>query len=334
MDATTIQGLKGRFDDAFLERRLIRQIGHTAELQHQGEGLFVVEKFFNVDVWVRRILKATLLYERGKANCLKLRCAFNQFKLPNIPPELEGLRILQMSDLHIDLLPELQPIIIEQLKSLEYDLCLITGDYRNSTREDYKPSIDLMRPIFEMIQSPFWGILGNHDFIEMAPLLEEAGLPLLINESVQFNWQGGRLFIGGIDDPHYYRTHDIPKVVAENEGGDFSLLMAHSPEVYAEAAPHFDLMLSGHTHGGQICLPGGIAIVRNGRCPNSMLKGPWGFENLRGYTSPGTGSCGVAARFFCPPEITVHTLSREETLADSIRVRGKFVPGDLEGDLL
>jgi predicted MPP superfamily phosphohydrolase len=67
-------------------------------------------------------------------------------------------------------------------------------------------------------------------------------------------------------------------------------------------------MLSGHTHGGQICLPGGIAIVRNGRCPPAQFVGPWSHHGLHGYTSAGTGSCGVAARFNCPPELTVHVL--------------------------
>jgi uncharacterized protein len=67
-------------------------------------------------------------------------------------------------------------------------------------------------------------------------------------------------------------------------------------------------MLSGHTHGGQICLPGGYAIVRNGRCPTAMFRGAWSHHGLCGYTSSGTGSCGVAARFNCPAEMTVHVL--------------------------
>jgi predicted MPP superfamily phosphohydrolase len=67
-------------------------------------------------------------------------------------------------------------------------------------------------------------------------------------------------------------------------------------------------MLSGHTHGGQICLPGGFVLIRNAPVPRHMLAGAWRHAGLQGYTSRGTGSCGVAARFFCPPEITLHVL--------------------------
>lgn len=69
-------------------------------------------------------------------------------------------------------------------------------------------------------------------------------------------------------------------------------------------------MLSGHTHGGQICLPGGFALIKLAKVPRKMLAGAWQYEGLQGYTSRGTGSCGVAARFFCPPEITIHEFQR------------------------
>jgi predicted MPP superfamily phosphohydrolase len=67
-------------------------------------------------------------------------------------------------------------------------------------------------------------------------------------------------------------------------------------------------MLSGHTHGGQICLPGSVALIKVCKVPRRMQKGGWIFRNMAGYTSVGTGSCGVPLRFFCPPEMTVHTL--------------------------
>jgi len=74
------------------------------------------------------------------------------------------------------------------------------------------------------------------------------------------------------------------------------------------AALGYQFMLSGHTHGGQFCLPGSFPILRNAPVLRSMLMGPWQHGDLQGYTSPGAGGSGVAARFFCPPEITVHIL--------------------------
>jgi len=88
-----------------------------------------------------------------------------------------------------------------------------------------------------------------------------------------------------------------------------SILLAHSPESYRAAASiGYDLMLSGHTHAGQICLPGRYAILANANCPRRMLYGTWKYQMMQGYTSSGTGSCGVPVRFFCPPEIVIHTL--------------------------
>jgi len=94
-------------------------------------------------------------------------------------------------------------------------------------------------------------------------------------------------------------------MVPELEDAGLSLLLNETASL-----DRFDLHLSGHTHGGQICLPGGIPLIRNGNCPKEMIAGAWRYGKMHGYTSRGTGCCGVAARFFCPPEITVHTLRR------------------------
>lgn len=67
-------------------------------------------------------------------------------------------------------------------------------------------------------------------------------------------------------------------------------------------------MLCGHTHGGQICLPGGMPLTYNARCPRQLGRGPWRWGEMQGYTSPGAGSCVVPVRFNCQPEITVHRL--------------------------
>jgi predicted MPP superfamily phosphohydrolase len=90
-----------------------------------------------------------------------------------------------------------------------------------------------------------------------------------------------------------------------------SVLLAHSPEIYRDAAfAGFDVMLCGHTHAGQIRLPGAIALTYNSAAPRYTGDGSWSFDLMQGYTSAGTGSSVVPARFNCPPEITLHRLSR------------------------
>ncbi len=91
--------------------------------------------------------------------------------------------------------------------------------------------------------------------------------------------------------------------------GEPSILLAHSPEIYKQACyAGFQLMLCGHTHGGQICLPGGFPLIVNAQCPRRICRGAWRYDSLQGYTSSGCGSSIVPARFNCPPEVTIHEL--------------------------
>ena len=93
----------------------------------------------------------------------------------------------------------------------------------------------------------------------------------------------------------------------------FSILLSHTPEIYRQAAhAGFDLLLSGHTHGGQICLPGGIPITLDSNLPHAFGAGAWKYGNMAGYTSVGAGLCIAPVRFNCPPEITLHRLRRAD----------------------
>jgi len=88
-----------------------------------------------------------------------------------------------------------------------------------------------------------------------------------------------------------------------------SLLLSHTPEPYRRAAEAgFDVMLCGHTHGGQICLPGGVPITLDARIPRRFGRGAWRYGRMAGYTSPGVGTSIVDVRINCPPEITLHRL--------------------------
>ncbi len=302
-----------------LRARLIKQSTHSAGLRHQGEGVLSVERFIPIDSLVTWGLRLCCLSNLGRHFAQSLQVEHNTVASPSVPPPFDGFRILQLSDLHTDLDTGILPVLAKVLPSVEYDLAVITGDYRNETLGDFASSISETQKVIRLLRPPVLGILGNHDFLEMVPELEDAGLSLLLNETASLDRGGASLRIAGIDDPHFYQTHDIPKVAGEIAAearagnypqGIFRLLLSHSPETYREAEAHFDLHLSGHTHGGQICLPGGIPLIRNGNCSKEMIAGAWRYGKMHGYTSRGTGCCGVAARFFCPPEITVHTLRR------------------------
>ena len=228
-----------------------------------------------------------------------------------MPEAFEGFRLLQLTDLHCDIDPGLIPALLQRLEGLAYDAVVITGDYHNRIAEDFDVSLDLMGRLLPALRGPRFGILGNHDFIEKVAFLEAAGLPILLNEAAVLERGDARLWICGVDDPHYFRTEDLARARRDVPEGETALLLSHSPEPYEEAESlGYQAMLCGHTHGGQFCLPGGIPIICNMRAPRRFLTGAWRHGRLSGYTSRGTGSCGVPARFFCPPEITIHTLRR------------------------
>jgi predicted MPP superfamily phosphohydrolase len=311
LDAADFEQLCGRLGRARLRQRLNAQVYHVAGDAHQGAILFGLSRVLDIDLLTERCARLFGIYGWGYRNFTALRLVENRLQHPRLPAGLEGLRILHLSDLHLDLDPGLVPVLRGCLRGLDYDLAVITGDFRNTTDADHGPSVAEMLGLLEALDKPAFAVLGNHDFIELVPPLERAGLRFLLNEVVMIPFGGKVLYLAGVDDPHFYRTHDLAGVRDQIPDDGFSLLLCHSPETYREAAGHgYDVMLSGHTRGGQICLPGGVQLVRVCDAPKPMQAGAWRYRELVGYTSVGTGSCGVPLRYFCPPEVTLHRLTR------------------------
>mgnify|MGYP000984614629 CR=1 FL=1 len=174
---------------------------------------------------------------------------------------------------------------------------------------DFDAAIAALAEVRPHLRGPVYAILGNHDSIRMVPGIEALDIDLLLNESVVLERDGARIHLAGIDDPHYYQVDNFDRASAAIPSEDVSILLSHSPETYRHAAhADFDLMLSGHTHGGQICLPGGIALMTNADCPRRFCRGAWRHHAMQGYTSTGSGASVVGVRYNCPPEITLHHL--------------------------
>lgn len=140
--------------------------------------------------------------------------------------------------------------------------------------------------------------------------MESLGVRLLLNEHVQIERAGDSIYLAGIDDPHYFAADNLEKAYDGIPDDSVSMLLAHSPEIYRHAAyVGFDSMLCGHTHAGQICLPGAFPLSLNSSAPRFTGAGAWSYDLMQGYTSAGTGSSVVPVRFNCPPELTLHRLS-------------------------
>ena len=159
------------------------------------------------------------------------------------------------------------------------------------------------------IGNPTFGILGNHDTAAMLPALEWSGVRMLMNEAEAICRGSDRLWLAGVDDPHFYRMDDLNTALEGVPQHDAVVLLSHSADGHVRAEHSgVDLLLCGHTHGGQICLPGSVPITLESALPRRMGAGPWQYNNMTSYTSVGAGSSVVPVRLNCPPEITLHRL--------------------------
>jgi uncharacterized protein len=257
-------------------------------------------------------LKISLLEHRGKANALDVQLEEVEICLPGLPRGFENTKILFISDLHIEGIDALTDNVIAMVEGLGYDFCVLGGDYSFSERIESDVAFSRMVKIATFLtqRTEVFGILGNHDRYSMAECLHQCGVQMLINDSVCVQKEGDSLHLVGLDDGHYYQADDLSLAGSDVPGDAFRVLLCHSPERYELAATAgYALYLAGHTHGGQVCLPNGFAPVTCASTPRALLHGLWQIHDMCGYTSRGCGTSSLPVRFFCPPEITLLTLT-------------------------
>jgi predicted MPP superfamily phosphohydrolase len=303
--------LEQRLGRLHARQRLGIEKDHEAQIFGQGINFFHVENWYSIHSVIRGVLKVTGLYSRGRRNAERIVVTHNGVSFKELPPLFDGFTILHISDLHVDMNEGAMRHLYALVDGLHYDLCVLTGDYRGKTFGRFDASLRGVAALRGHLHDPVVGVLGNHDTIRMVPGLEALGIQMLLNECETIVRGDQRIYLAGIDDAHYFRVDNIEKAGSEIPIGAFSILLSHTPEIYRQAAhAGFNLLLSGHTHGGQICLPGSIPITLDAVLPRRMGAGAWRYNDLIGYTSRGAGSSIVAVRLNCPPEITLHHLRR------------------------
>jgi hypothetical protein len=311
MDQTLYDRLAQRLGRVHLRQRLGLESEHEAQVFRRGTHFFHLENWYPAHAVIRASLSLVGLHGRGRRNALKIRIVHNEVRLAALPAAFEGYTILHLSDLHLDMSEDFVDALIERVRAADYDLCVLTGDYRYRTRGPYEPALAGLARLRPHLTEPVYAVLGNHDSIRMVPGMEDLDIRVLLNESVRLERHGAMIHLAGIDDAHYYRVDNLHKAANDIPQEAVSLLLSHTPEPFRNAAhADFKLMLCGHTHGGQICLPGGIPLITDADCPRAYVRGPWRYHDLVGYTSVGAGSSIVDVRLNCLPEITLHRLSR------------------------
>jgi len=260
------------------------------------------------------VCKVGFLYERGRRNFHAIQVRENPIAVRRLPEAFRGFRIVHLSDLHLDLDVTFTDTLLRSLEGLSYDLVVMTGDYRNFFDGDGDVAYGEMRRVVAALKAPVYGVLGNHDRCGEVGVYEDMGLRLLLNEHVLIQRGDASLILAGVDDPNICKTDDLPKAL---EGTDRvaspTVLLSHSPSIYAKAvAMGVDVVLAGHTHGGQVRMPGGILLRTSENSPSRFWNGRWREGDTQGYTSTGSGGCGVPVRFYSLPEVVVHVLQESK----------------------
>jgi predicted MPP superfamily phosphohydrolase len=235
----------------------------------------------------------------------------------DLPPALDGLRILHLSDLHLGVGRTSADLgaILDSLRPNPPDLIVLTGDVADELSE-LEAALELVTAF-----APRFGVyaaLGNHEYLndieQMLPAYQRSSVRLLVNETASVPIGGATLFLAGVDDPvffgparpFYERT--IADCAAPAPADAFRLLLCHRPEGFEPAAKHgFHLTLSGHTHGGQVGLLGRSAFEVLFGMP--YLWGQYRRGESRLYTTSGFGHW-FPFRLNCPAEAPMITLKR------------------------
>ncbi|MGV8074606.1 MAG: CDP-archaeol synthase [Syntrophobacteraceae bacterium] len=279
------------------------------------------ENAFYYHFFMKSVFRLMGIYEKGKQNALQLRKCDATFYLPDLPPTFEGYTLLFISDLHLDGLPGLTERLLDIVSKISADLCIVGGDLRMETHGPFEASLSQLCRLLPSIRARdgIYAVLGNHDCTRMIEPLQKMGMNFLVNDSVAIERGEERIWIVGVDDPHYYKCHDLELAFDGVPEESLRILVAHSNEIYREASLYSpDLYLCGHTHAGQIQIPLIGPVFTHSRAPRKLCHGIWDHNGMMGYTTRGVGVSGIPVRFSCLGEVTLITLRKGPSSAEVI----------------
>lgn len=232
----------------------------------------------------------------------------------DLPPSLDGLRIAHLSDLHIGALTPVRRGLrwSRRANATGADLIALTGDYVTSGEKFH----DDIAEVLGALEAPLgvFAVPGNHDYFgDGEPLfarLRARGVTVLRNEHVVVARDGAELVVAGVDDV-WTRRADVERTMRGVGGRHPAIVLAHDPKLFpALAARGADVVLSGHTHWGQVALPFVPTRVNLGQIAYRLHAGEHREGDATLVISPGLGTTGPPLRFGAPPEITVVRLAR------------------------
>ena len=227
--------------------------------------------------------------------------------LPRLPKAFEGFRIVHLSDIHHSPFTSSEQIerAVETANRLKPDLIALTGDYISHDRRYAAPCAEMLGRL--NARYGVFGVLGNHDHWTDAALITDLfraeGITVLVNQGMRFELGDDAFWLAGVDDT-MVGLEDLSLALAGARETEMKLLLAHNPIILRRAArAHVDLVLSGHTHGGQVTLRPERSA--SGKPRRRLLRGLGRQGETQIYVTRGLGTVVLPIRYGCPPEVSL-----------------------------
>jgi predicted MPP superfamily phosphohydrolase len=247
---------------------------------------------------------------RAEANSISIERV--KIFLKRLPADFNGIRIIHLSDIHHSPFTSLEYIkkVVEITNRLEPDLLLLTGDYVSHETKYIAPVAEALGNLSS--KYGIYACLGNHDHWTNADLIikefSKTKIHLLINEGLHLRINNSEIWLCAVDD-YMVGKSDIKAALMGAREEEFKLLLAHNPVLLRSAARHnIDLVLSGHTHGGQIRLKNERKLIPR-RLKSGLYRYRPSYTDNEGdtqiYITRGIGTVVVPLRYQCPPEISI-----------------------------
>jgi len=236
--------------------------------------------------------------------------------IENLPQSFERARIVHLSDIQSFWFGNREKRVLDILEELKPDFIFITGDFVDSatkmtTNRDFGTVKVFWQELGKRHRGRIFAVLGNHDPKTLKNYLNERGIIVLDNENKKLIFDDQFIYLIGIDDPWIGRD-DLPKAMKGIYNDISKILLSHSPDIISEAAKQkIDLVLVGHTHGGQVSFPFLGPLWIPSKYGRQYAKGLFRVNSTYLYVNRGIGTSMLPIRFNCPPEITLIELKNK-----------------------
>lgn len=232
-------------------------------------------------------------------------------EVENLPEDFHGTRIVHLTDLHSLGFNEIEKRVIKIVDGINPDFVFITGDFVDTKTKDFDACARFWQELSRQYDGRIFGVLGNHDLNSLEKLLEQNNIVILNNENIKISKGNDHIYLIGVNDPDTHRD-DLHKAMLGAKGDAPKILLAHSPDIIDDISNQdIDLILVGHTHGGQVKIPFikpfWVPTQNHGKYASGLFE----INGAYMYVNKGIGMTALPIRFNCAPEIAIIELKKK-----------------------